>query len=215
MAKHHLIPGAVILGIAFILSLLVSISVPYVRAFDIVRSSFGSAVSAGNDQISSARWGIWGPCFEGSGSGDWTCTSTGYAYNSNVGGQVIGKSWTRGLVIHPIATAAILVAWLLSFSTHLTVALIASLVSFLGCVLTLIVFAIDIALFVNVKNKMDNIGGSTKPGPAFWMTLVVLVLTAVAGCVVCFGRRRHKTKDAAYTVETKKPWYHRFRRNRY
>jgi hypothetical protein len=117
-------------------------------------------------------------------------------------------------VIHPIATAIILIAWLLSFSDHLTVMLMSSLFSFLGALFTLIVFAIDIALFANIRAKMDNIGGKVNPGPAFWMTLVVLVLTNVAGCVVCFGRRR-KTDSGEYKIETKKPWYHKFRRNRY
>ncbi|PVG00639.1 hypothetical protein CPB86DRAFT_782477, partial [Serendipita vermifera] len=88
------------------------------------------------------------------------------------------------------------------------------LVSFLGALFTLIVFAIDIALFANIKAKMDNIGGKAKPGPAFWMTLVVLVLTSVSGCVVCFGRRRARGTEE-YKIETKKPWYHKFRRNRY
>jgi hypothetical protein len=148
-------------------------------------------------------------------SGDWSCTSTGYAYTTNVGGQIVAKSWTRGLVIHPIATAIILIAWLLSFSDHLTVMLMSSLFSFLGALFTLIVFAIDIALFANIRAKMDNIGGKVNPGPAFWMTLVVLVLTNVAGCVVCFGRRRRRTDSGEYKIETKKPWYHKFRRNRY
>lgn len=140
--------------------------------------------------------------------------SQGYAYQATVGGYTVGSSWTRGLVIHPIAAAVILVALLLSFSTHLTVVLVASLVSFLGCLMTLIVFAIDIALFAYVKGQMGNIGGSTMPGPAFWMTLVVLVLTAVAGCIVCFGRRRARVKDEGYTIDTRRPWYHKFRRSR-
>jgi len=218
MARHHLIPGAVILGIAFILSLLISISVPYVRAFDIARTSWNGASGAtvDNNAISAFRWGIWGECALFAQSGDWTCTSTGYAYSATIGGQTVAKSWTRGLVIHPIAAAVILVAWLLSFSNHLTVLLVASLVSFLGATLTLIVFAIDIALFVHIKSRMDNVGGSSKPGPAFWMTLVALVLTTLAGCIVCFGRRRHaRTTDEAYKIETKRPWYSRFRRNRY
>jgi hypothetical protein len=88
-------------------------------------------------------------------------------------------------VIHPIAAAVIFVAWLLSFSTHLTVLLVASLISFLGALLTLIVFAIDIALFVEVKSKMNHIGGHTNPGPGFWMTLVVC--THVFNSVECLS----------------------------
>lgn len=103
----------------------------------------------------------------------------GYAYSTDVGGKTTGASWTRGLIIHPIATIVIFLAFLLSFSTHLTVLLVASLFSFLGALFTLIVFAIDIALFVRVKAQMHDIGGSTKPGPAFWMTLVVCIIFIV------------------------------------
>jgi len=218
MAKHHVIPGAVILGIAFLLSLLVSISLPYVRVFDIVRVNFDNSGGTGsdNDHITKFRWGIWGFCRQIAGSGNWDCTSTGYGYSTDISGQQIGTSWTRGLVIHPIAAAAILVAWLLSFSTHLTVSLVAALVSLLGAVLTLIAFAIDIALLAFIKSKMNNISGvseHTMPGPAFYMTLVVLVITSVAGCTVCFCRNRHRDHDTeSYKLSSRKPWYHKFRR---
>jgi len=217
MARHHLIPGAILLGICFILSILVSISLPYVHVFDIVRSTFGTAggVDTNNIHVVAFRWGIWGDCGQLAQSGDWECTSTGYAYSTNVGGQVIGSSWTRGLIIHPIAAAIILLALALSLSTHLTVTLVASLLSFLGALLTLIAFAIDIALFANVKSKMNSIGGHTNPGPAFWMTLVVLVLVTVSGCIVCFGRRRARATNDAYVMGSKRPWYHKFMRRRY
>jgi len=95
------------------------------------------------------------------------------------------------------------------------VILVASLLSFLGALLTLIAFAIDIALFANVKSKMDNVGGHTNPGPAFWMTLAVLVLVTLSGCVVCFGRRRVRASNEAYVMENKRPWYRKFMRSRY
>ena len=47
----------------------------------------------------------------------------------------------------------------------------ASLLSFLSAVLTLIAFAIDIALFVYVKHqikKLPNVDGTGKPGPGEW-----------------------------------------------
>jgi hypothetical protein len=53
------------------------------------------------------------------------------------------------------------VALLCSFSSHVTLVLIASLLSFLAAVLTLIAFAIDIALYVIVRDrvsKLDNVG---------------------------------------------------------
>jgi hypothetical protein len=66
------------------------------------------------------------------------------------------------------ATVVIFVALLLSFSTHTTVTLAASLVSFLAALLTLIAFAIDIALFAYLKHQVNKLAGvapSTKPAP--------------------------------------------------
>lgn len=81
--------------------------------------------------------------------------------------STIKASWTRGLAVHPVATAVTFVALLLSFSTHITMTLLASIVSFLAAALTLIAFAIDIALFVLVRHAMNNlnIGANTDTAP--------------------------------------------------
>lgn len=62
-----------------------------------------------------------------------------------------------------------LIAFGLSLSTHLTLRLCASLVSFLAATLTLIAFAIDIALYAYVKHQMGKLSGAkldtdTAPG---------------------------------------------------
>ena len=76
------------------------------------------------------------------------------------------------------AAAVTFIAFLLSFSHHITVTLIASLFSFLAAFLTLIAFAIDIALYVFVKHQMGKLTGviehtNTAPGapPSFAHTL--------------------------------------------
>jgi hypothetical protein len=43
--------------------------------------------------------------------------------------------------------------------------LLASILSFLAALLTLIAFAIDIALYVKVRDDMNHFAGSTHPGP--------------------------------------------------
>lgn len=60
------------------------------------------------------------------------------------------------------------IAFLLSLSTHVTFTLLASLVSFLAALLTLIAFAIDIALYAFVKHQMGKLTGviqHTNTGP--------------------------------------------------
>jgi hypothetical protein len=64
-------------------------------------------------------------------------------------------------------------AFLTSLSTHLTVQLVASLLSFFSALLTLIAFAIDIALYAYVKhevNKLDGVDANTNtaPGKFHW-----------------------------------------------
>lgn len=61
-----------------------------------------------------------------------------------------------------------LIAFLLSLSTQVTVILLASLASYLAALLTLISFAIDIALYVFVKQQMEKLSGvieHTNTGP--------------------------------------------------
>jgi chromate transport protein ChrA len=110
----------------------------------------------------------------------------------------ISASWTRGLAAHPLAAAVTLVALAFAFSTHIILTLIASLVSFLAALVTLVAFAIDIALFARVRNEMKGLGvdANTNTAPAFWMTLVAFVLLLLAGCTVCLGRRKTRMADA-------------------
>jgi ABC-type nickel/cobalt efflux system permease component RcnA len=83
-------------------------------------------------------------------------------------------------------------------SQHITITLVASLVSFLAALLTLVAFAINIALFVYVKHELGtlNINETTITGPGFWLTFVSLLLLLLAGCTVCFGRRRDRMAGA-------------------
>ncbi|KIM23883.1 hypothetical protein M408DRAFT_319244 [Serendipita vermifera MAFF 305830] len=213
MASRRLILGRVVLGVAFILSFLISISLPYVRFLDLVRTSYGTprtiVTGTSNDQTTELRLGLWGVCSSLASSGDWKCWM---GYNSSVGGKYIRESWVYGAEVHPLVTFVILLAWLLSFS--LKTIFVAFVFTAIGCLLTFIWFAIEIAVFVHVTNQMGNIGGSTRPGPAFWMTLVVLILAVVAGCVVYLEHRRQKRKTEAGTTKTVRPWNYRPRRNR-
>lgn len=88
----------------------------------------------------------------------------------------------------------------MSFSTHITVTLAASFVSFLAALLTLVAFAIDIALLALVKHAVNDIGVGAKSetAPGFWLTFVSLILLLLGGCTVCFGRRKERM-SSSYT----------------
>jgi len=222
MGRAFCIPGVFFLLIALVLSFLVSVSLPFLPALDVARVHFGTAIQAENvTGITTSRLGIWAHC-DYRDDGSKLCTKTGHAYSvqytAGSTSETVGASWTRGLAVHPVATAVIFVAFLLSFSTHVTVTLVSSLVSFLAALLTLIAFAIDIALFVFLKHqtKKLDVGANTNTAPGFWMTFAVLILLLLAGCTVCFGRRRDRMSGASSyptTTNEKRGFFSRFRRS--
>lgn len=226
MSRVFCIPGIVFLFSALVLSLLVSISLPFLTALDFVRVHFGNGVATSGQGLVELRFGVWAPCYYDSND-DKTCFSAGSAYSVSISNQaktanvIIGSSWTRGLAVHPVATVVTFVAFCMSFSTHHLVTLLASLTSFLAALLTLIAFAIDIALYAFVHHeikKLPDVSGRTNTSVAFWMTFVQLILLLLAGCTVCFGRRKDRLSGASsYPMSSynSKPggFFARFRRN--
>lgn len=227
MSRAFCIPGILFLFAALVLNFLVSISLPYLTALDVARATFKTDAHVGGvNAAREVRFGVWASCVYAD-DGTKTCLKAGPAYS--VGFEdpdqdvnvVIGPSWTRGLVVHPIATGITFLALLCSFSLHIAVSLVASLLSFLAALLTLVAFAIDIALFVYVKHQADklpSVDGSGKPGPGFYLTLVAFVLLLLAGCTVCFGRRRQRMSTATSypmteTNTARAPFWKRFRRS--
>ncbi|KAH9037649.1 hypothetical protein EDB85DRAFT_589917 [Lactarius pseudohatsudake] len=203
----HLFPGIFFLFSAFILSLLVSISLPGIPTVDIARTHFtGGAtphVSTNTESIEQIRFGIWAYCTYDDQTGDRTCVGPGHGYTVHLLSAskniTIGPGATRGLAVHPVAAGVTFVALLCSFSSHVTLVLIASLLSFLAALLTLIAFAIDLSLYVIVRdrvNNLDSVSARSVAAPGLWMTLVSLILLLLAGCAVYFGRRHTRMSGA-------------------
>ncbi|KAJ7181479.1 hypothetical protein C8R43DRAFT_969267 [Mycena crocata] len=210
MARAFYLSGMAFLFCALVLSFLSSISLPYLPALDFARVKFAkNSLFSGSGTLSEVRWGIWGPCIY-DGNGDRTCVHTGHGYAipiRSLEGQtvVIGASWTRGLAIHPVATGVVAIAFGFAASKYEHGPIAASLTSFFAALMLLIAFAIDIALYVNVHHQigeLDNVKGNVDAGSAFWMTLVSLILVLLAGCTVCFGRRKESGGNA-YPMMTK------------
>ncbi|KAJ7336125.1 pali-domain-containing protein [Mycena albidolilacea] len=210
MARTFYFVGMGLLFVALVLSFLSSISLPYLPALDFARVKFsGDGISGlGSLELTQVRWGIWGPCIY-DGNDKRTCFHTGHGYavpvetlNIETGATqevIIGASWTRGLAIHPVATAAVAVAFGFAASKLEHGPLIASLTSFFAALMLLIAFAIDIALYVFVHHeigKLKGVDANVNAGSAFWMTFVSLIFVLLAGCTVCFGRRKEGGSDS-------------------
>jgi len=204
MARPFYLAGMGFLFVALVLSFLSSISLPYLPALDFARVKFsGGFFSGSREELTQARWGIWGPCIYDQ-NGHRTCFHTGHGYAFGVETQegqvvIIGASWTRGLAIHPVATAAIAVAFGFAASKLERGPLIASLTSFFAALMLLIAFAIDIALYAFVHHqigKLKNVDANVNAGSAFWMTFVSLIFVLISGCTICFGRRKEGSSDS-------------------
>jgi len=228
MARIFCIPGIIFLTAATVLQILVSISLPFLPALDIARAHLNGNALINGDTVNQLRFGVWAPCtYKDDGSRICPDASHGYSVpisdTNKDASVIISGSWTRGLAVHPVAAAVTFIALLFSFSSHVTVTLVASILSFLAALLTLIAFAIDIALYAFLHHEVGKIpalNASTNPAPGFWLTFVSLILLLLAGCTVCFGRRRDRMSGAsAYpsypmsSTTTKTPFWKRFRRN--
>jgi len=212
--------GSGILFVAAILSLLVTISVPYIRTFDAVRTYFGGSVSGTSNAINELRLGIWGFCDRAASNGNWICDNTGLAYAYQIQGQAngttvtIGKSWTRGLVMSAVSTGFIILAFIASFSKH---HIIAALLSWWSAFVTLIYMAINIALYAYVHSKMKKLGAleNTNMGNGFWMSLATFVILLSAGSFLLVEHRRARTglsESAEYGYGRRPGFFGRFRR---
>ncbi|KAJ6486587.1 pali-domain-containing protein [Mycena vulgaris] len=202
MSRTFYLTGMAFLFVALVLSFLSSISLPYLPALDFVRVRVDKSIFSGSETLNEVRWGIWGPCFY-DGNDKRTCLHTGHGYafplrtiNQEV---IIGASWTRGLAIHPVATGVVAIAFGFAASKLEHGPLIASLTSFFAALMLIIAFAIDIALYAFIHHevgKLNQFSGSVHAGAAFWMTMISLILVLMAGCTVCFGRRKEGGNDA-------------------
>ncbi|KAI9457398.1 hypothetical protein HD554DRAFT_2207207 [Boletus coccyginus] len=213
MSRAFCVPAIFFIFSAFVLLFIVSISLPYLTAMDITRVHTDGTVEVTGDQsMSQLRVRLHQSYCYTALNGDMVCSDTSNGYSLSIQNDAnnsitIGSSWTTGLAVHPVACGVAFIALLLSFSQHITVTLIASLVSFLAATLTLIAFAIDIALYAYFKNQMDNLG--------FWLTFTSMLLLFLAGFTVCCGRRRDRMASATTAAPRSKPsFFSRFRRNR-
>jgi len=175
-----LVPVA-LLAIAAIFGLFATISLPSVEVFDVVRVSFTSS----GTPLGSTRWGIWGYCYDNTGSNHFNCEHLGLGYN--IWGYDVN---TRRLVVHVVAFACTVVALGFAFSEA---ALLVVLASFLAALLSLVSMAMDIVLYVHVRSQSDSgpfIQVHTEFGGAFWMTLIATLACLGAGVIIYFDRNK-------------------------
>jgi len=171
--------GVFLLLVSTVLTILTSVSLPYLPNTDIVRVHFKSGnITQGtvmSPDISQLRFGIWSYCALELPSGNRNCSDNGYAYSvvfldkNSTHSVTIGSSWTRGLAIHPVSAGITFIALLTAFFfptivTAVVATLAALTASFASCV--------DLALYCFVRyqvRKLQPSNSQTDPSLKFWM----------------------------------------------
>lgn len=206
---------------ATVLLIIVSVSTPIWNSVYFLRSFSGGDV---------LKLGNWGACIEGAQT---VCTSRrlGYDYDDlvrAVAGQdalgdvsgTITKGLTYALILHPIAAAFSLVAFLLAVCPNIVTHILGSIVAFLATLITLVVFAIDLALFIVARNRINDNGGDARLGNAVWLVLGALVALLIASFTICCAgisdrrknRRASQVDNSAYGYNEKRGPFWRRRR---
>jgi len=211
-------PGTGLLVLIALLLLLSTISVPYIRTFDVVRTYFGGSIGGSANAVNEIRLGLWGYCTRQESNGDWICDNTGLSYSYEVQSpngkiEIIGKSWTRGLVMLAVATAFTWITLLLSLTHH---HIISALAAWFSAVVTFIFLMINVALYAYVHHKMNDLGvaAKTNMGNAFWMSLAAFIALWIAGSLLLVEHRRVRagyTDDTTYGYGRRPGIFSRFR----
>ncbi|KAJ7219178.1 pali-domain-containing protein [Mycena pura] len=208
----------VLLFIAFLLLLLVTLSVPIIKSIFLFRlTAAGSSGLIDSSASSSVVFGVWGYCTSGvdvsivgidrNTAAQCSKRHLGYTFDSTVAKalhvngfeNLITKSLTAAIVALTFVTLLISLFMLRrgANGTSRLPSLLALVVGLITAVLTTVVFLIDVILVAVVRSKVhkDTDGLLTLTwGNAVWMTLAAAILLWVANvgsCAgVCGGNRR-------------------------
>jgi len=174
---------------AMVLLLFVSVSAP--TWHDIY--FLGAWSSSKSTEI---RYGIFGYCVVGGSGGcskhslgyDITLSPIGVDYSAETG---ILKNFTKVMVLHPIAGALALLSVLWGFlgvcMASRACTILMSLTAFLALLATLVVFAIDLILWLIVRSRIRDHGYHAGLGNANWLTAAAAGALILGACTAACG----------------------------
>jgi len=225
---HHV--GTFLIFAAAILLLITTISAPVIDHISMMN------VALTNE--SDVSFGTFGHCILApSFSGKDYCTGSHIGYDPaqimenidggdfNYASATSTKGLTRVMVLHPVACALAFLAFLCAAGSGVCGALLATALAALAWIVTLVVMAVDFALFGIIKNHVnkDGSGSHAKYGTGMWTCLAAMICLFFGMFVVlftCFSARRHRNDvkvskhgDAGYanttTVHKRRFWQRR------
>lgn len=197
--------GALLLVGSFIVQLLTSIGVPYIKAFDFFRFDLST--------FQFVELGMWAACTgtepiifpsapQFNEPGHFNCPEATWGWKDlqyeSIYKNFFDHNLPKALIFHPISccfTFFALVCALVTMKRQKSHWLL-PIFSLLSCIFALISFFIDVAVFVPARHKLttpeatDQLGAvvlSTELGPAFWLSLACFCLDIIGNLTILFG----------------------------
>jgi hypothetical protein len=209
------------LFVAFLLFLLVSLSLPIIKTIYILAIRSTNVEDQPLSIANQLRFGVWGVCassalFPVTATNDGTCFGPMLGYNvpanlANLVGispeivTVVKQAILVVLILHPIVAVFSLLTLISSLylASH-NWSICTLILSLLTAKLATASFIIDLALVIIARVELKNLQSihiAIDFGPAVWMILVAALLTWFAVLALsaracyCFGVRRHHHED--------------------
>jgi len=207
----------VFLFLAFLLLLLVTLSVPIIKTIFLFRlTTDASSGLLDSSASASVTFGVWGYCTSGidvsivgidhDTAAKCSKAHLGYTFDSTVANalhvsgfeNLISKTLTGVLALHPVVVALTFVTLLISLfmlrrgtnGTSRLPSLFALIIGLVTAILTTVVFLIDVVLVAVVRKHVHNETHGVLTltwGNAVWMTLVAAILLWIANVGACAG----------------------------
>ncbi|KAI6116533.1 hypothetical protein EDD16DRAFT_1052687 [Pisolithus croceorrhizus] len=195
---------------AFLLSLLVGLSLPIIKSIYLVKVAAVDSVDPTSNAATSLLFGVWGVCgLNALGIGECYGPQLGYTIPSDIlslvglsqsVATVAEKSILVLLILHLVSSGLSTIVFVLSLYLHShPAAIIALITAIVTALVSSLVFAVDVVLVVLMRNHIDSLflGArfSVEFGNGVWMILVAVVMTWVAVVILssracyCLGVR--------------------------
>ncbi len=204
---------------AFVLYLLVALSLPIIKAVYLFQLNFTAANQPPTTVATNLRFGVWGFCASNAldlptiltNHGECTAPTLGYTIPADILSlsgfppevtSAVLETLTVLLVLHPVTAGLSFLTLLLSIFLRSQCFTIMALISgIITGIIGAVVLAADLAIEIVAKNKLNDEFGpllAVSFGPAVWMSVAALALTwigvillSAVACRCCGIRRKH------------------------
>ncbi|RFU28750.1 hypothetical protein B7463_g7599, partial [Scytalidium lignicola] len=213
---HHL--GTFLIFSAAVLLLITSISSPVINDIGLMKVTL---TNSSDFHRSSVTFGTYGYCILNAAPARTKqdfCTGAHIGYNPaaimsgidhttfSTASTDSAKALTRVMVLHPVACGLAFIAFFIALSSGVVGSMLASFLSAITFIVTIVAMACDFALFGIIKNHVnkDGSGSHASYSIAIWTILAAMVALFFATFLVlfsCCARRRERRSARVVSKE--------------